>query len=187
MRVGVRSLYRRLISTTSGQSPPKSEARLYMSGRCVLSAVSTSRGRRARGITTQNRNKKKEVQSRGIPFITSALRCSFSMIKALDLNALATRSLVEIRAWDQRRGSSAREIGRQKQAGAVKARGAAVVRFADVGAKMCHDAVSGVRIKNDDTYYKGSARVGQGNTSTCSIQYSIESKNRYHTTHSLRV
>ena len=30
-------------------------------------------------------------------------------------------------------------------------------------------------------------RVGQGSTSTCSIQYSTGSKNRYHTTHSLRV
>ena len=30
-------------------------------------------------------------------------------------------------------------------------------------------------------------RVGQGSTSNCSIQYSIESKNRYHTTHVLRV
>ena len=45
---------------------------------------------------------------------------------------------------------------------------------------------------NDRIYqvYKGFARmlrVGQGSTSTCSIHNSIESKNRYHTTHSLRV
>ena len=51
------------------------------------------------------------------------------------------------------------------------------------------DNTSSIRI---GLIYMGSAwvpalQVAQGSTSTCSIQYSIESENRYRTTHSLRV